>query len=1042
MEKQTHILKLKCCISIFFLFVLPSLAFSQTKEVTGVVTLAEDGLGAIGVSVVEKGTTNGTVTDIEGKYRIQLTKESATLVFSMVGMIAQEKTVSHGDVVDVVLSENQQLLNEIVVTGYTSQRKADLTGAVSVVSIDEIKKVAENNPMKALQGKVAGMMVTTDGNPSGASTIRIRGIGTLNNNDPLYIIDGVPTKAGMHELNSADIESIQVLKDASSASIYGSRAANGVIIITTKQGKKGKVKIDFNAGVTTSKYTTKMDMLNTQEYGRMMWQAEVNAGKDPNANAIGYTYDWGYDANGVAVLNKVILPEYVVGSGNIMRTANTDWFDQITRTGVMQNYDMSVSSGTDNGSYFFSLGYLTNEGVIKNSDFDRISARMNTSYKLFDGIVTIGENFTLNRTSEIQAPDGILNTALQALPMLPVYTESGGWGGPVGVMNDRQNPVRLVEAVKDNRYSYWRTFGNAFLAVNPIEGLDLRTNFGLDYGNYYKRDLVRKYQSGKLESDVNSVNLNQGHWLKWNWNAIASYNITVGKHRADAMLGVEAFREENVNFNSYREGFELETPEYMWPDVGTGKSIAGGNSTAYTLLSFFGKVNYSFDDRYLASVTLRRDGSSRFGKNNKYGTFPAFSLGWRLSEEAFIKNNINNISDLKLRLGWGQTGNQEISNTAIYNIYVPDYGTADPTWGTVHSTSYDIGGTGSGQLQSGFKRTQLANDNLKWETTTQTNIGLDFGFWEQKLYGSAEYYMKKTKDILVLPPYLAAIGEGGNRWVNGASMQNWGMEYSVGYRNKLPFGLEYDITGNLSLYRNEMTYLPEDVENNYGGVAGNNILGHPINSLFGYVADGLFKTQEEVDNAAQQPGKGLGRIRYKDLNGDGVIDNDDRTWIGVQHPDFMYGLNVNFSYKGFDLTMFWQGIHNIDVVNDQKYHTDFWSVSETGSNKGRRLLNAWSPTNVNSNIPSVTSLNTNDEGRFSTYFIENGSYLKLRMLQVGYTFPTHITRKFYANHLRLYISGQNLWTIKSKSFTGVDPESPQFGYPIPRTFTVGLNVSF
>lgn len=1042
MEKQTHLIKLRRYVSILFLLVLPSLAFSQTKGVTGMVTSAEDGLGVIGVSVVEKGTTNGTVTDLEGRYQIQLTNPSGTLVFSMIGMVTQEKNARNGEVVDIVLYENQQLLDEVVVTGYTTQRKADLTGAVSVISVAEIKKMSENNPMKALQGKVPGMMVATDGNPSGASTIRIRGIGTLNNNDPLYIIDGVPTKAGMHELNSADIESIQVLKDASSASIYGSRAANGVVIITTRQGKEGKVKIDFNAGITTSKYTTKIDMLNTQEYGQMMWLAEVNAGKDPNANVIGYTYDWGYDANGVPVLHKAVLPEYVIGSGNTMRTANTDWFDQITRTGVMQNYDMSVSSGTDAGNYFFSLGYLTNEGVIKNSDFNRISARMNTLYKLFDGVVTIGENFTLNRTSEVQTPGGILNTALQALPMLPVYTESGGWGGPVGAMNDRQNPVRLVEAVKDNRYSYWRAFGNAFLTINPLQGLELRTNFGLDYGNFYKRDLTRKYQSGKLESDLNAVNLSQGHWLKWNWNAIASYNITIGKHRADAMAGVEAFKEENTDFNAYREGFELETPEYMWPDVGTGKSISGGKSSAYTLLSYFGKINYSFNERYLTSVTLRYDGSSRFGKNNRYGIFPAFSLGWRLSEEAFIKDNIKNISDLKLRFGWGQTGNQEISNTAIYNIYVPDYGVGDPTWNTIHSTSYDISGTGSGQLLSGFKRTQLANDDLKWETTTQTNIGLDFGFWEQKLYGSAEYYMKKTKDILVLPPYLAAIGEGGNRWVNGASMENWGMEFSVGYRDKLLFGLEYDVTGNLSFYRNEITYLPQDVENNYGGVAGNNILGHSINSIFGYVTDGVFRTQEEVDNAPQQIGKGLGRIRYKDLNGDGKINNDDRNWIGVQHPDFMYGLNISLGYKGFDLGMFWQGIYNIDVINEQKYHTDFWSVSETGSNKGRRLLDAWSLTNTNSNIPAVTSLNANDEGRLSTYFVENGSYLKLRMLQLGYTFPAQTIRKLYASQLRLYVSGQNLWTIKSKSFTGVDPESPQFGYPIPKTFTVGLNVTF
>ena len=414
-----------------------------------------------------------------------------------------------------------------------------------------------------------------------------------------------------------------------------------------------------------------------------------------------------------------------------------------------------------------------------------------------------------------------------------------------------------------------------------------------------------------------------------------------------------------------------------------------------------------------------------------------------MSEEAFIKENASVISDLKLRLGWGQTGNQEISNTAIYNIYVPDYGMGDPTWGAVNGTSYDITGDGKQELPSGFKLTQRANDDLKWETTTQTNVGVDFGLWDQSLYGSAEYYMKKTKDILVLPPYLAAIGEGGNRWVNGASMQNWGLEFNLGYRNTTHFGLTYDISANISSYRNKVTYLPEDVQNSYGGDGDkDNILGHPLNSLYGYVAEGIFKTQDDVDNHAEQDGKGLGRICYKDLNGDGKITDKDRTWIAVQHPDFMYGMNINLEYANFDLTMFWQGVYNVDVENIQKYHTDFWSVRETGSNKGIRLLDAWSPTNPDSNIPAIASTDANWENRLSTYFIENGSYLKLRNLQIGYTLPNKLAAKALMERFRVYVSAQNLVTIKSKSFTGIDPENAGFGYPIPMTFTVGANISF
>lgn len=1032
-------MKNKLLCSMCFLLICLAPLCGQTISVKGNVISKTDGEPVIGASVIETGTTNGVITDFNGDFTLSVTANS-TLTISYIGY--KNVVVKPKSPLKIEMEEDSKLIDEVVVTGYSTQRKADLTGAIVVVSVDDMKKQAENNPMKALQGKVAGMMITNDGNPAGKGDVRIRGIGTLNNNDPLYIIDGVPTKSGMHELNSSDIESIQVLKDASSASIYGSRAANGVIIITTKQGKEGKIQINLNAGITTSWYASKIDMLDTEGYGQALWQASVNSGKDPNNNNVGYTFDWGYDAEGKAQLHKTVLPEYI-DAARTMKSSDTDWFDAVTRAGVMQNYDLSVSNGTDKGRYFFSVGYLKNEGLIKNSEFDRLSARINTDFKLWGGIITIGENFTINNTHEIEAPGGVLNTALQALPVIPIHTVDGGWGGPTGGMNDRHNPVRLVDAVKDNRYSYWRTFGNAFVAINPLKDLELRTNFGLDYGNYFKRDLGRKYQSGYLENDINWVNMNQGHWLKWNWNALISYKLNIGKHRMDALAGVELFRQTDTNFASYREGFEIESPEYMWPDLGTGKSISSGSSTGYALLSYFGKVNYSYNDRYLVSATLRYDGSSRFGKNNRFGTFPAFSLGWRLSEENFIKENTNIFSDLKLRFGWGQTGNQEISNTAVYNIYGPDYGLGDPTWNVIRSTSYDISGKGSGDLPSGFRLAQLANDDLKWETTTQTNIGIDFSLWNNSLYGTAEYYMKKTKDILILPPYLAVIGEGGSRWVNGASMENWGLEFTLGYRNKTNFGLAYDVTANLSSYRNEVTYLPEDVQNSYGGNGDkDNILGHPLNSIYGYVADGLFRTQDEINNGVEQDGKGLGRIRYKDLNGDGKITDADRTWIGVPHPDFMYGLNINLEYKNFDLTMFWQGVYNTDVINDQKYHTDFWSVSETGSNKGVRLLDAWSPSNPDSSIPALSITDSNWESRMSTYFVENGSYLKLRTLQLGYSLPKVYSKRIGLEQFRLYVSGQNLLTIKSKSFTGIDPETPGFGYPIPMTFTVGANITF
>lgn len=1030
-------------LPLFMLMLLPMAVWAQEPVSVSGTVVDQTGSPLPGVTVVVTGTTSGTITDLDGNFSVQA-PVGTTLTLSFIGMESVTYNVK-GNASNLTLTMIDQTidLEQVVVTGYSSQRKADLTGAVSVVAVDEMMKSPDNNPMKALQGRVPGMMVTSDGSPKGNATIRIRGVGTLNNNDPLYIIDGVPTKSGMHELNSNDIESIQVLRDASAASIYGSRAGNGVIIVTTKKGKTGETKVSFDTYATTSWYNNKMEVLNTEQYGQAMWQSYVNGGANPNSNNIGYTFDSGVNESGNPVLNKILLPNYLDAAGT-MRPSNTDWFDAITRRSLMQSYNLALSNGTENGNHFFSLGYLDNQGIIKDSDFSRFSARMNSDFKLFDGVLTIGENFTVNMTEELEAPGGILNTALQALPVVPIYTEDGEWGGPVGGMNDRHNPVRILEANKDNRYRYWRTFGNVFANVEPIRDLNIRTSIGMDYGNFYKRNLTRSYQSGYLKNDLSAVNMEQGHSLKWTWSNTANYKFDIGKSRFDLLGGVELFREKNINFAAYKEDFELESPEFMWPDVGTGKTNATGASTGYALLSYFGKANYDFDSRYLASATIRYDGSSRFGKNNRFGTFPAFSVGWRISEEAFMENMSGVFSDLKLRYGWGQTGNQEINNTAVYNIYVPDYGVADPTWNSVRGTAYDIDGNGGGQLPSGFRLVQRGNDDLKWETTTQSNLGLDFGLYQQSVYGSLEYFIKETDDILVIPPYLAAIGEGGNRWLNGASMENKGFESTLGYRKTSERGFSYDLTANVSTYRNKVTRLPEDVQNAYGGDGDlDNILGRPLGSMYGYVADGIFKTTDEVNDHVMQDGKGLGRIRYVDLDEDGAITDADRTWIGSPHPDFIFGLNINLEYKNIDLSVFFQGVHNIDAnVQGMKGNTDFWSVMETGSNKGTRLLDAWSPSNPNSDIPALQSTDINWEGRFSTYYVENVSYVKLRNIQLGYTLPKQLSQRIRMERLRMYVTGQNLLTLTSKNFTGVDPETPDFGYPIPASFTVGLNVSF
>ena len=997
-----------------------------------------------GATVKEKGNeNNGTLTDMDGKFTLTVSK-GATLVFSFMGFETQEAVAKDG--MTVTMGETASELTELVVTGYTMQRKVDLTGAISTVSVDDMAKQGENNPMKALQGRVPGMTITTDGNPSGAAAVRIRGIGTLNDNDPLYIIDGVPTKAGMHELNGNDIESIQVLKDAASASIYGSRAANGVIIITTKRGKEGKVKVDFDASVATSFYTNKIETMNATQWGQAYWQANVNDGKNPNNNNLGYNYYWGFDGNNNPVLNRMTMNMFLDENATV-RTGDTDWFDEITRTGVIQHYNLSVSNGSERGNSFFSIGYYDNKGTIKESYFSRLSARANADYKLFKDVVTIGENFTLNRTTGVDAPGGVLEHALEFNPQFPIYAENGEYAQALGAYSERENPLSMIHNTKDDKYTQWRMFGDVHLSIKPFKNFMLRTTLGMDYTQKEQRFFTYPIANGKVMRTDNAVEDKQEHTMRWMWNAIATYNLEIGKHRGDAMVGVELNRQNYQMSSAKRYEYAILSTDYMWPAAGSGKQLTDGFGDGFSLLSFFGKINYSYDDRYLASFTIRRDGSSRFGKNNQYATFPSVSAGWRLSQESFMQK-LRWLDNLKLRYSWGQTGNQEISNTARYTLYKPVVSTG--LWGSGQAgSSYDIAGINGGlALSNGYVRSQRGNDDIKWETTTQHNVGLDFAVLRNELYGSFDWYHKNTTDILLFMAGIAAMGEGAGQWINAGEVKNVGWELSLGYRHQLDCGFSWDITGNISRYSNEVVKLPGTVasKGDYGGNGVKSVVGHAMYSQVGYIADGLFKSQEEIDNHAIQEGAAIGRIRYKDLNGDGRITEDDQDWIFDPTPDFTWGLNINLQYKNWDFTMFWQGVQGVDVdCRGYKSQTDFWANSAINVpylNKGVRVLDAWSPSNPDSDIPALTTSDTNNEGRLSTYYIENGSYAKLRMIQIGYNLPKRITDKLKMERFRFYASAQNLLTIKSSKFTGVDPENPGFNYPIPLNLTFGLNVTF
>ena len=1020
-----------------------TIMYAQT-EISGTVVDAT-GETVIGATVMVKGTSNGTITDFDGNFKIKV-EAGKTLVFSYIGFETQEQPAQNG--MQVVLKDNAKELTEVVVTGYQTQRKADLTGSVSVVQTKELKTSSDTDPMRALQGKVPGMTITSNGSPVGAGTVRIRGGGSFNSSqDPLFVIDGVPTTTNLNTLNMNDIESMQVLKDAASASIYGSRAANGVIIITTRSGKKGdKVKVDFSANLTAQFYNkqTMMDLANTSEYATAMAQAAMNDGLDPEqyANNYGLTLNatagtpiQAYDPATGQMRQFTVngLYEGYMNSKKTMRYSDTDWLDEISRTGFSQSYDLSISNATDKSSALLSFGYKKNNGILKYTDFESFSGRINTSYKV-NKLITIGENATITYSDQVDCQP--LENALKMAPTLPVYEEDGEtFSGPVGGMSDRQNPLRELYHNRDNRLKMWRIFGNAYINLQPIKGLTLRSNFGLDYWSEFIHSVTYTWHSDVVNNSTPSANLGAKTSVKWTWSNTANYTFNIATDHTFILLGgIELHRDIDEHSNAYAQMYALENYDYMWPDAATGTQRASGIREGYNLVSFFGKVDYNWKDLVLASFTIRHDGSSRFGENNRYGTFPAFTLGYRLSE------NLQQewINDLKVRASWGETGNQAISNYARYGLYAATYGGARN-----ESTAYDLALQGSGIFPSGFRATQAQNNNLKWETTEQYNFGLDFTLFGSSVYGTVDAYIKNVKDMLINPAYLGSMGEGGASWLNGPSLRNWGMEFALGYRGTTDFGLKYNVNGNLDFFRQKVTYLPETTTGSYVHTAKENLVEaeKPYGSIVGYVVDGLFQNREEVLASGQENVR-IGGLKYADLDGNGIINEQDQTWIFNPIPNFSWGLNFELGYKDFDFSMFWQGVAGQDVYNDQKFQTDFYSITDAGSNKGNRMLGAWTTANTGSDIPALTTNNVGNENRASTYFVENGSYAKLRQVQIGYNLPENLLKKVHMSSARVYISGHNLLTIKSSSLTCSDPENPRWMYPNSTSFSFGIQTSF
>lgn len=999
------------------------------RRITGVIK-DNKGEAVIGATVRDKKGTTGTTTDLDGRFTIEV-PGNTTLAISYIGYASQDLALGAANNYNITLLEDSKTLNEVVVTGYMTEKKADLTGSVAVVKMKEVADIPTGNVLSSLQGRVSGMNVSTDGTPGGGNTgVQIRGLTTINNSSPLYVVDGMMTRDNIGTIiSSGDIESIQVLKDAASASIYGAQAANGVIIITTKKAKQGAIKVDFSGSLTAQTFTTNIELLNAQQWGDVYWQAYkyANAGRTPSSLVYG---------NGP---NAVLQDYYYDQNGSKIRVGNTDWLREIYSTALMQNYNLTLSRGGDNGASSLSVNYVDQDGLIRNSDYQSLNTRLFSEYKFLNNRLRLGENMTVNYWTRHMHPGGLEESLIAMHPAIPTHDEQGNYaGGYIDVLGDKANPLRLTDNEANNKHSHWRIFGSAYAEVEPIKNLIFRTSFGINYLTENHRAFTPKWREGARNVEKNELRTDNKTNLEWVWTNTLNYSHAFGKHNLSALLGTEAKRNRFEDVWGYGTGFSMEDINYRYLVAATQSKDTGGNASVYSMVSYFGKLNYNYDERYLASLTLRRDASSRFGAKNNSGIFPSFSAGWRISREQFLKD-VQWISDLKLRASWGINGNDQIDNNATYNLYA----------NSLNDASYNLSGDGK-TLASGALRTHLGNPNLRWEETEQINVGVDASFFNHRLTLGFDYFDKKTRDMLNEPPYAAVLGQGGYSWQNALAMSNKGFELNLGWRDNIG-ELRYEIGLNLSHYSNKITHLPDLIYYTYGVGNGVNItnVGLPFNSWLGYRTQGVFKTDQEVADYRSQyqveyGDPGVGRLRYVDANNDGKINAADRVYMGTDQPKLMGGLNLSLGYKGFDLSMFFSGVAR-DAWNNAKFYTDFFQLWQ-GNHSTRLLeaLDAWKnyeQTGVyNSSIPALTTSNTNNENQSSDYFVEDGSFIRLKTLTLGYTIPQSILKALKMSHARVYIQGQNLFTLTR--YNGADPEGLGYPYPMPRSFTFGLTFGF
>ncbi len=1059
------------------LWLLCLTTFAQNPKISGRVTDGR-GDGIPGVSVIVKGANAGGVTDATGNYSVNA-PTSGTLVFSFIGYKSQEIAIGGKNTINIALLEDATILNEVIVTGYSVDSRRDNTGAVSTVKPKDLLSRPTGNVEQQLQGRVAGVTVISNGQPGTTSQIRVRGFGSFGpagSNDPLYIVDGVPV-GSTDFLNPNDIESVTVLKDAAAASIYGARAAAGVIVYATKKGAKGakKLSISYDGQYGATNPGPGQAMMNPTDFANWTWQAYKNSNvalSHPQfgTGATPVIPDYLSVGGQAGVVGTVDLAaeklKYNVDptAGSIYQVtkadkAGTDWYKAITRTAPVQTHSIGFSGGGENSRFYIGFSAQNQAGILKYNNFKRYTFRANTEFNVLKN-VRVGQNlqFTYRQTLGLTGGNGGVgisdneNNILQAFRMpsiIPVYDEFGGYAGTASKgFNNPRNPVADLDGSQNNRSFNGNAFGNVFAEWDVIPGLTARTSLGGQFNNFYNWGYGRLQYENSENNSAFSYNEGSGYVYSWTLTNTLNFKRTFGKHNVEVLVGQEAL---NTGKGRTMSGGGLNPfstdVNYVNLSLVGSKTVNSNLFSGVNFYSLFSRANYIFNDKYILTAVVRRDGSSRFGANNRYGVFPAFSAAWRLSSEPFMKQ-LTWISDLKIRGGFGTMGN---SNPVDPNNQFSLFGY------NIGRSVYDINGTNT-STADGYYRTRIGNPDAKWETSVTKNIGFDGAFLNGKLDLIVDFWQKDTKDLLLALPIPATNGfDASAPTVNIGKMVNKGIDISVSTRGKITKDWSYDIGLTAGILKNTITdvgpgqtYI-STINPSYRGLTPiRNQLDQSISSFYGYKVAGLFQNTAEVSSAAKQDGAGVGRFRYEDINGDGKIDDKDRTFLGSPVPKFTGGLVLGLKYKNFDVSAYMNAFAGNKIFNASRWFTDFFP-SFQGAAISERVKESWSPSNTGATIPIFeTASNFSTNTQANSFYIEDGSYLRMQSLGAGYTLPATALSKLGMNRLRVFASATNLFTLTK--YKGLDPGvggavDTSFGidvgnYPVTRGWTVGVNVGF